>query len=116
VELGAATEYCDVGCASGVAAFMAAQRRAGLRPDAADALIEIARARVPSANFHVGEMEALPFGDCTFDVVTGFHAFNCARGQSSRLLKPGALPNATVHRYDDVGSARRHGCRSTDRR
>ena len=79
VELGAATEYCDVGCASGVAAFMAAQRGAQVSGlDAADALIEIARARVPSANFHVGEMEALPFGDCTFDVVTGFHAFNYA--------------------------------------
>ena len=58
---------------------MAAQRGARVSGlDAADALIEIARARVPSANFHVGEMEALPFGDCTFDVVTGFHAFNYA--------------------------------------
>jgi ubiquinone/menaquinone biosynthesis C-methylase UbiE len=77
--LGPGALYCDVGCASGVAAQSASQRGAwvwGL--DAADKLIEIARARVPSGDFRVGEMEELPFGDSMFDLVTGFRAFNYA--------------------------------------
>jgi len=56
--LGAAIKYCDVGCASGFAAQLAAQRGADVSGiDAAEALIEIARERVPSGDFRVGEME-----------------------------------------------------------
>ncbi|MGH6623462.1 MAG: class I SAM-dependent methyltransferase, partial [Burkholderiaceae bacterium] len=77
--LGAGVRYCDIGCASGVAAQMAAERGAvvaGL--DAAENLIEIARERVPAGDFRFGEMEALPFDDGVFDVVTGFSAFSYA--------------------------------------
>jgi ubiquinone/menaquinone biosynthesis C-methylase UbiE len=87
--------YCDVGCGSGIAALMASQRGArvwGL--DAAEKLIEIARARVPSGDFRVGEMEKLPFLDGMFDLVTGFAAFNyaarplAALAEARRIVKP----------------------------
>jgi SAM-dependent methyltransferase len=89
------TMYCDVGCGSGLAALMASQRGArvcGL--DAAEKLIEIARARVPSGDFRVGEMEELPFPDGMFDLVTGFNSFNYAASpvvalaEARRITKP----------------------------
>lgn len=94
--LGAGTRYCDIGCAAGVAAQVAAQRGAlvwGL--DAAEGLIEIARARVPSGDFRVGDMEQLPFANGQFDVVTGFRAFSYAArplvalAEARRVARPG---------------------------
>src|SRR6202165_1770386 len=87
--------YCDVGCGSGFAALLASQRGArvwGL--DAAENLIEIARARVPSGDFRVGEMDELPFADGMFDLVTGFRSFNyaarpvAALAEARRIAKP----------------------------
>jgi SAM-dependent methyltransferase len=73
------TRLLDVGCGSGVAAALAHERGArvwGL--DAAPAAIEFARRRVPDGDFRVGEIEALPYDDGAFDVVTGFNAFQYA--------------------------------------
>jgi hypothetical protein len=44
----------------------------------ARAFIEIARERLATAELVVGEMEQLPFADRSFDVVTGFNAFQFA--------------------------------------
>ena len=41
--------------------------------DASEALIAIARARATVADFRVGDMFALPFGDDHFDVATSFN-------------------------------------------
>ncbi len=74
------------GCGSGMAVKLAAAlgaRVSGL--DAAAPLIEIARQRTPSGAFHVGEIEALPFDDQQFDVVTGFNSFQCAASPVSAL-------------------------------
>lgn len=63
--------------------------------DAAENLIEIARERVPSGDFRVGEMEELPFPGGTFDFVTGFRSFNYATrpivalAEARRVAKPG---------------------------
>ncbi len=55
---------------------MAAQRGATVSGiDAAAPLIAIAQERTPQGDFRVGEMEDLPFADESFDVVTGFNAF-----------------------------------------
>jgi 2-polyprenyl-3-methyl-5-hydroxy-6-metoxy-1,4-benzoquinol methylase len=51
----------DIGCGAGTFLRLAADRGArvyGL--DAAEALIEVARRRVPEADLRVGEMESLP--------------------------------------------------------
>lgn len=58
---------------------MAAQRGADVAGlDAAEAMIEVARQRVPGADLRVGDFEALPWADGVFDVVTGFSAFQFA--------------------------------------
>ncbi len=65
--------------------------------DAAEKLLEIARSRVTDGDFHVGELEQLPFGDDTFDVVTGFNSFQYAAhpggalAEARRVAKPGGV-------------------------
>jgi SAM-dependent methyltransferase len=88
--------YCDVGCGSGMAAQIAASRGArvfGL--DASESLLSIARARVPDGDFRLGEMEQLPYPGGSFDLVTGFNAFQYAANpavalaEARRVAKPG---------------------------
>jgi SAM-dependent methyltransferase len=75
----AGTTLLDVGCGSGVAAAIARGRGAKVSGiDAALQAVEIARHRVPDADFRVGEMETLPYDDGSFDVVTGFNSFQYA--------------------------------------
>jgi SAM-dependent methyltransferase len=87
----------DIGCGTGAFLRLVAERGAvpyGL--DASEALIEIARERVPEADLRVGEMEQLPYDDDTFDLVTGFNAFFFAADlvaalrESGRVAKPAA--------------------------
>jgi SAM-dependent methyltransferase len=87
----------DVGCGSGQFARLARERGAmvsGL--DAAPALVEIARERVPGTAIRVGEMEELPYEEASFDVVAGFNAFQYATnpvnalGEAKRVAAPGA--------------------------
>jgi SAM-dependent methyltransferase len=68
--VGPGTRLLDAGCGAGGASALAAGRGAlvnGL--DAAEALLAIARARVPDADFRPGDLEALPYEDATFDAV-----------------------------------------------
>jgi len=87
----------DIGCGTGVFLGLVAERAA--KPagiDASEALIDLARKRVPSADLRVGEMEALPYDDSSFDLVTSFNAFFFANDfvaalrEASRVAKPGA--------------------------
>ena len=75
------------------------RRRAAREPfglDASEALLEVARARLPDADLRVGDMEALPYEDDTFDLVTGFNSFFFANDivaalrEAGRVAKPGA--------------------------
>lgn len=92
--VGSGMHYLDVGCGAGGAAQLAAARGANVSGiDAADALLAIARKRTPQGDFHTGDLEALPFGDGTFDVVTGFNSFQYAAnpavalGEARRVTK-----------------------------
>jgi SAM-dependent methyltransferase len=94
--IGPGTTLLDVGCGSGVGLRLAADRGArvfGL--DASQALLDIARARVPEADLHTGDLQFLPYADDTFDVVTGFNAFQFAADMTAalrearRVTKPG---------------------------
>jgi SAM-dependent methyltransferase len=87
----------DIGCGAGVFLSIVAER--GAQPfglDASEALIAVARARVPKADLRVGDMEALPYQDDTFDLVTGFSSFFFATDmvgalrEARRVAKPGA--------------------------
>lgn len=96
--IGAGNSVLDVGCGSGLFCHLAAERgaqAAGI--DAAPKLIEIAKSRTPAGDFRVGEMEELPFGDGSFDLVTGFNSFQFAADpvnalrQARRVAKPSGL-------------------------
>jgi SAM-dependent methyltransferase len=87
----------DIGC--GVGAFLRLVSARGARPfglDASEALLEIARERLPDADLRMGDMEALPYEDDTFDLVTGFNSFFFANDivaalrEAGRVAKPGA--------------------------
>ena len=94
--LGPGSEVLDVGCGSGAFLRLAADRGAivsGL--DASEALVELARGRVPEADLRVGDLERLPFDANAFDVVTGFNAFQFATElttalrEAARVVRPG---------------------------
>ncbi len=94
--VGPGVRYLDAGCGAGMAAQRAAVRGADVSGlDAAEALLEIARARTPAGDFRQGELEALPFGDGVFNVVTGFNSFQyaanpvAALAEAKRVTKPG---------------------------
>jgi SAM-dependent methyltransferase len=91
----AGTRLLDAGCGSGLAAQTAAHRGASVAGvDAAEALLRVARARVPDADFHVADLESLPFDNHEFDVVTGFNSFQyagtprLALSEARRVAKP----------------------------
>jgi SAM-dependent methyltransferase len=94
--LGEGTSLLDVGCGSGVAAAIARERGAKVSGiDASAPTVEIARQRVPDGDFRVGELEALPYDDHSFDVVTGFCSFQYAADpvhaleEARRVVRPG---------------------------
>ncbi len=90
------TALLDVGCGSGFALRLAADLGAvvaGL--DASAGLLAVARARTPDADLRVGDMDALPWGDASFEVVTAFNAiwYGCeaAAAEAARVLRPGGM-------------------------
>lgn len=94
--VGANTQYLDIGCGAGMAAAMAARRGAQVSGlDAAHAMIRIARIRTPKGDFRNGDIEALPFDDNTFDVVTAINALQYAGNpglalkEAVRVTRPG---------------------------
>jgi SAM-dependent methyltransferase len=89
----------DVG--SGVGAFLRMIAERGGDPyglDASESLVDFARGRLPGADIRVGEMEALPWEDETFDLVTGFNSFFFANDMVAALREAGrvAKPAAPV--------------------
>jgi len=103
LDVGAKTHLLDVGSGAGYAVALAARRGAKVAGlDAAAPLIDIARTRVPDGDFRVGELEDLPYGDATFDLVTGFNSFQYATRpveavrEAARVTKPGGTVVAAV--------------------
>jgi SAM-dependent methyltransferase len=94
--VGPGTRLLDIACGSGYAASVAAGRGATVAGlDASEALIAIARARTPDADFRVGDMFELPFEDDRFDVATSFNGIwkGCedALREARRVVRPGSL-------------------------
>lgn len=96
LELDADHLLLDAGCGAGLFSNLAIQQGASVvGVDAAPGLLEVARKRNPANNFMEEDLEALPFGDNYFDVVTGFNSFQYAGSfekalaEAKRVLKPG---------------------------
>jgi SAM-dependent methyltransferase len=90
------TRLLDVACGSGELCRLAASRGAiasGI--DAAAGLIQVARRLGTNLDLRVGSMEELPWEDASFDVVTGFNAFQFAAdfvgalAEARRVTRPG---------------------------
>jgi SAM-dependent methyltransferase len=95
--ISAGQRVLEVGCGTGV--FLRAAAEVGAEVyglDASEALLELARARVPDADLRLGDLESLPYEDDAFDVVAGFNSFFFALDlvtalrEAGRVAKPGA--------------------------
>ncbi len=91
----------DLACGSGLALELASLRGATCSGiDASERLVAVARDRVPSADLRVGDMQALPWADGSFDVVTSFRGIwgttPAALAEARRVLVPGGRLGFTV--------------------
>jgi SAM-dependent methyltransferase len=79
LAIGPGTRVLDAGCGAGLFAEIAA-RRGGVvvGVDVSEPLVAAARSRFPGPRFEVADVEALPFEDGSFDVVTAFNVFQYA--------------------------------------
>src|SRR5918992_6412987 len=95
VGLGAGQRVLDIGCGTGVFLRLVTERGAlPFGTDASEALLELARNRVPDAELRLGDMQFLPYGDDSFDLVTGFTSFFFAADlvAAVREAGPGGQP------------------------
>src|SRR6516165_1640898 len=99
----------DIACGSGLAlelATLRGARCAGI--DASPRLLAVARDRNPDADLRVGDMNALPWDDGSFDVVTSFRGIwgttPRAVAEAFRVLAPGGRLGITVWGHIKVSS------------
>ena len=86
VHAGQGISILEVGCGSGTALRLAADRGAHVTAlDAAPAMVELARRRVPGSEVGVGDLQFLPYDDARFDAVLGFNAFQYAADPAEAL-------------------------------
>lgn len=96
LKLGDDMLLLDAGCGAGMFSWMAIQTGAQvIGIDAAPGLLQVARERNPDNSFLEEDLEAMPFTDNSFHVVTGFNSFQYAGNfenalrEAKRVLKPG---------------------------
>ena len=101
LAVGARDALLDVACGAGLAVELAGLRGARCAGiDASERLLAVARDRNPDADLRVGDMNALPWDDDTFDVVTSFRGIwgttPGAIAEVHRVLIPGGRIGLTV--------------------
>jgi SAM-dependent methyltransferase len=95
-EVGAGMRVLDVATGPGhVAAAAAARGAEPVGVDIAEGMLAVARRDHPQLDFRLGDAEALPFADCSFDAVVGAFVLNhlprpeVAATEFVRVLAPG---------------------------
>ncbi len=108
LNIGAGDHLLDAACGSGLAIELATLRGAicaGI--DASPRLVAVASDRNPDSDILVGDMQALPWDDASFDVVTSFRGIwgttPAAVGEAHRVLVPGGRLAITV--WGNVGKS-----------
>lgn len=92
VEVKKGTRFLDLGCGGGGSSVLANKRGAQVSGlDAAEALIAIARDRVPTGEFRVGDLEKLPYDDNSFDVAFASMAIMFVTNPSKALHEMGRV-------------------------
>jgi SAM-dependent methyltransferase len=91
----------DVACGSGLALELAGLRGASCYGiDASARLVAVAMDRNPGCDIRVGDMNALPWDEASFDVVTSFRGIwgttPGAVAEMNRVLRPGGRAGITV--------------------
>jgi SAM-dependent methyltransferase len=91
-DVGPGTELLDIGCGAGGLCVLAADRGASVSGmDASEALLNIARQRVPDGDFMLGDIEDPPFTEGSFDVVTATNSVQFADDQHRALSEARSL-------------------------
>jgi SAM-dependent methyltransferase len=100
---GSGMHLFDAGCGSGAGSVDAVARRCRVTgADASEALIAIARRRLPDARFDVCDLESLPYEDASFDATMAINSvFYCedqaaAMRELRRVTRPGGLVAVTA--------------------
>lgn len=103
IGAGPGTRLLDAGCGAGLSVALAMARGADVAAlDAAPAMLDAVRERAPAAHVVLGDLEALPFPDASFDAVAGFNSFQFAASpraalvEARRVLAAGGLLAAAV--------------------
>ena len=87
-QVGPGTTLLDCGCGAGRFVSLAAERGASAAGiDAAWELVEIAAKQNPEAELRVGDLEALPWPDDAFNIVTGFSSFQFTDDHAGALAE-----------------------------
>ena len=63
-------------------------------------MLEVARDRTPDADLRVGEIQALPYDDASFDVVTAFNSIQYAADPAAAVAVLRAAVAAGVNHID----------------
>ncbi len=99
--IGDGTRLLDVACGSGLAIELAGTRGATCAGiDASERLVAVAQDRNPDSDIRVGDMNAMPWDDASFDAATSFRGIwgttPGAVEEVHRLLVPGGQLAMTV--------------------
>ena len=101
LTVGDGDRLLDLACGAGLAVELAAIRGAQCAGiDASPRLVDVARDRSPDADLRVGDMNALPWADGEFTVVTSFRGIwgttPTVVDEAYRVLRPGGRIGLTV--------------------
>jgi SAM-dependent methyltransferase len=103
----AGTRVLDAGCGTGGATVLAHERGAIISAcDASEAMLVIARRRLPAVNFRLADLESIPFPDSAFDVVLAINSLQFvadparAAQEMVRVTAPGGRIAAVVWSLD----------------